>query len=98
MPLQASFTKKVFQFNFKARTSRGLMRDKTSWFIKVWDDSDPSVKCIGECGPLPDLSIDARPDFEEVLQTVINNIIQHQPALHYRFGGQATQHTHTSTP
>lgn len=72
MSLQASWSKRVFQFNFKARTSRGLMRDKTSWYIRVWDVREPGVEGIGECGPLPGLSIDARPDFEEILQSVID--------------------------
>jgi o-succinylbenzoate synthase len=72
MPLQASFFKKVFKFNFKARTSRGLMKDKTSWFIKLWDSQAPSVFGLGECGPLPALSIDAGPDFESLLAGIIN--------------------------
>ena len=71
MSLQATFTQHVFKFNFKARTSRGLMKDKTSWFIRVWDEKDPSVAGVGECGPLPGLSVDARPDFEDVLAGVI---------------------------
>jgi o-succinylbenzoate synthase len=71
MSLKASYTKKVFQFNFKARTSRGLMREKVSWFVKVWNDADPSIFGLGECGPLPGLSADAVPDFEEILKTVL---------------------------
>jgi o-succinylbenzoate synthase len=74
MALQASFTKKVFHFNFTARTSRGRMNDRTSWFIKVWDESQPGIFGIGECAPLPGLSIDAKPDYEEVLQRVINGV------------------------
>ncbi len=74
MSLRASYFKKVFVFNFKARTSRGLMKDKTSWFIKLWDDKSPSCFGIGECGPLPGLSPDARPDFEEKLQTTVDSI------------------------
>lgn len=74
MALQASFTKAVFKFNFKARTSRGLMRDKTSWFIQIWRDEKPEVIGIGECGPLPGLSIDDRPDFESVLQEVVERL------------------------
>jgi len=74
MSLKASFTKKVFHFNFDARTSRGRMRDKTSWFIKVWDESRPPVFGLGECGPLPGLSIDDKPDFETVLSSVISKI------------------------
>jgi O-succinylbenzoate synthase len=78
MALQATFVKKTFQFGFKARTSRGLMRDKTSWFIKLWDDRDPLVTGLGECGPLPGLSIDARPDFEDVLRETLQTISDQQ--------------------
>ena len=74
MALKASYFRKVFRFNFKARTSRGLMKDKISWFIKLWDEKDPSVFGIGESGPLPSLSIDARPDLEDVLKTCIEKI------------------------
>lgn len=74
MALKASFTKKVFHFNFTARTSRGRMNDRTSWFIKVWDESKSGIYGIGECAPLPGLSIDAKPDYEEVLQRVIDAI------------------------
>ena len=74
MALQASFTKKVFHFNFTARTSRGRMNDRTSWFIKIWDDAKPGVFGIGECAPLPGLSIDFKPDYEGVLQGVITQI------------------------
>jgi O-succinylbenzoate synthase len=74
MALQFSFFKKVFNFNFKARTSRGLMRDKTSWFIKVFHPEDPAMFGLGECGPLQGLSPDARPDFEEVLKSVLDKL------------------------
>jgi len=74
MALQASYFQKVFKFNFKARTSRGLMKDKTSWFVKLWDDQNPSVFGIGESGPLPGLSIDAKPELEEVLKKCIEKI------------------------
>ena len=47
------------------------MKDKTSWFIRVWDEQDPSIAGVGECGPLPGLSVDARPDYEGVLAGVI---------------------------
>ena len=72
MALKASYTKKTFRFNFDARTSRGEMKDKVSWFIKIWDERYPNVVGIGECGPLPGLSIDHRPDFEEKLSASLN--------------------------
>jgi o-succinylbenzoate synthase len=74
MSLQASYFKKVFHFNFKARTSRGLMKDHDAWFVKVWHEADPSVFGIGECGPLPGLSIDANTDLENVLAEVVSKI------------------------
>jgi O-succinylbenzoate synthase len=74
MPVHAGFFKKVFRFNFKARTSRGLMKDKSSWFIKIQDRDKPMVFGLGECGPLPGLSADDRPDFEEALAGIIDQI------------------------
>lgn len=74
MALQASVTKKVFEFNFAARTSRGRMKDRTAWFIKLWDNANPSVFGLGECAPLPGLSVDDRPDYEEVLSSVVRNV------------------------
>ena len=72
MSLRATYFKRVFEFNFKARTSRGLMRDKTSWFIKVTDNNS-DVFGIGEAGPLPGLSIDAIPDFENRLSGIVDS-------------------------
>lgn len=74
MPLKADYIKKTFQFNFKARTSRGLMDDKVSWFVRIWHSDSPSVIGIGECGPLPGLSIDHKPDFEQVLKQCVDRI------------------------
>jgi o-succinylbenzoate synthase len=50
------------------------MRDKTSWFITIRDDGSPDVVGIGECAPLPGLSIDSRPDYEEVLNAVVKKV------------------------
>lgn len=74
MSFCASFKKEVFNFNFNARTSRGLMKDKTSWFIKIWREGNPNVYGIGECGPLQGLSVDDRPDFEHVLNEVVEKV------------------------
>src|ERR671912_600297 len=74
MALKAEYFKKTFLFNFRARTSRGVMRDKTSWFVKIYRDSDPSIFGIAECGPLPGLSVDAVPDFEDQLAACLEKI------------------------
>lgn len=79
MALRAAITKKVFEFNFVARTSRGRMKDRVSWFIKLWDDANPAVFGLGECAPLPGLSIDDRPDYEAVLNEVAGNVSTLKP-------------------
>jgi O-succinylbenzoate synthase len=74
MTLQASLIKKTFHFDFDARTSRGAMKDKNSWFIKIWDDKNPDVFGIGEYGPLPGLSMDYVLEPEEALNVVVDKI------------------------
>lgn len=54
--LRASYHSQVFDFVFKVRTSRGEMKRKTSWFLKIWDDENPGTAGVGECSPLPGLS------------------------------------------
>jgi O-succinylbenzoate synthase len=78
--IKATLHKKVFHFSFEARTSRGLMRDRTCWFIKVFDDADPSVFGIGECAPLPALSPEFTDDFESRLKEFVDGFTDiHQP-------------------
>jgi O-succinylbenzoate synthase len=45
-----------FDFCFDARTSRGPMKQKISWFILLSHSAFPERVGIGECGPLPGLS------------------------------------------
>lgn len=74
MSLSGSFFSKTFVFRFDARTSRGPMRDKRSWFIRILDTHMPGVVGLGECGPLPGLSVDDVPHFETVLSDVMRQI------------------------
>ncbi|HEX8039709.1 MAG TPA: o-succinylbenzoate synthase, partial [Chryseosolibacter sp.] len=74
MSIAARCFKKIFHFNFKARTSRGLMKDKASWFIELRDPNLPAVAGWGECGPLPGLSPELNADFESVLNDVIAKV------------------------
>lgn len=74
MALTCAIHKRVFHFNFHARTSRGAMDTKTSWFIRVYDDMLPEVSGYGECGPLPGLSIDDVPGYERMLHHVASAI------------------------
>lgn len=82
MSLQAGYTRHTFQFNFDARTSRGRMRDKTSWFIRV---AEGGVVGMGECGPLPGLSPDDSPEFETHLANLLR-AVEGQPMPSDVFG------------
>ncbi len=70
MPLQVHYQPYKLNFRFEAGTSRGVLTEKTSWLIKIYDDLQPTLIGMGECGPLSGLSIDDRPDFEENLQQI----------------------------
>lgn len=74
MALQTAYTSQVFHFNFQARTSRGAMRERKSWFVKIWDQTNPDVYGMGECAPLPGLSIDDVSDYELVLVEALRQL------------------------
>jgi o-succinylbenzoate synthase len=67
MPLRTSIHKYTLQFNFDARTSRGLMKERVSWFFKLWDDKNADVFGLGECAPLPGLSKESAEETEAAL-------------------------------
>ncbi len=72
MALQATFTKKAFHFNFRARTSRGAMTQRESWFLKIDDDKQPDCYGLGEAGPLPGLS----PELDNNFELKFNQIVE----------------------
>lgn len=77
MALQATFYKKTFHFSFQARTSRGSIKHKDSWFLKIWDDRNPEVFGIGEAGPVPGLSAEKPLDVEHHLENLTAAIVKH---------------------
>ncbi|NBP70054.1 MAG: o-succinylbenzoate synthase [Cytophagia bacterium] len=74
MTLQTAYTSQVFNFNFQARTSRGAMRERKSWFVKIWEETNPAVYGIGECAPLPGLSVDDVPEYEDRLREALRGL------------------------
>ncbi len=74
MALQASYTKRTFHFSFNARTSRGAMRQRDCWFLKVWDTRDPEVFGLGEAGPVAGLSPEKAGEVHDQLDKVVELI------------------------
>ncbi len=72
--MKADFVSRTFRFRFNARTSRGPMPDKTSWFIRLWSEDNPGVVGIGECGPLPGLSPEEPDRVPEILNELVDAI------------------------
>ena len=68
MSLRAVAYTHTLHFRFEAGTSRGVLTEKPTYFVKVFDSDNPEVFGLGECGPLKGLSTDDLPDFAEVLQ------------------------------
>jgi o-succinylbenzoate synthase len=80
-PFAASYKKHTLIFKKPAGTSRGVLRTKTVFFIRLTDRHQPDRVGLGECAPWPGLSIDDRPDFETKLAEVCDALTQgHTPA------------------
>ena len=69
--MQATYKKYILNFKRPSGTSRGVLTTKETWFL-ILEREDK--KGIGECGILRSLSIDDRPDYEEKLKWVCDNI------------------------
>ena len=59
---------KTLHFKQPAGTSRGIYTTRKVWYIVLTDKENPNHFGIGECAPLPALSCDDVPNYEEVLQ------------------------------
>ena len=69
--MQADYKKYILKFKRPSGTSRGVLTTKETWFLKITEGDKIG---FGECGILRSLSVDDRPDYEEKLQWVCNNI------------------------
>lgn len=74
MPLKTSYQKYILNFKFDAGTSRGVLKEKETWFIKIWDTNAPAIFGLGECGPLKKLSIDDRSDLGQQIAEILANL------------------------
>lgn len=72
--LKATWRPYTLHFTFEARTSRGAMWHKRTYFVEVWDDAAPDVKGVGECALFEGLSADDQPDYEQRLDSACRGI------------------------
>lgn len=76
--MKATFEKYILNFKRPSGTSRGIMTEKETWFLKLENNGK---KGIGECGILRGLSYDDNLDYTDRLKWVCDNIHLGQEAL-----------------
>ncbi len=69
-------SERTLHFKQPAGTSRGVYTTRHSYFLTVSDTNNPGVKGVGECATLPDLSCDAKPEYEVTLRQVCQMVEQ----------------------
>ena len=69
--MKATYSQYILDFKQASGTSRGVLKQKETWFIKLEDQGEWG---IGECGILRGLSCDDRSDYEEKLQWACDHI------------------------
>lgn len=92
MSLKADFCKHTLNFTFDAGTSRGVLRDRDSYFIRIKDEDKPEIFGIGEASPLKGLSIDFREDIaskiHQVTTEIENKVRNIQQLEHFIYSSQ----------
>lgn len=58
---------RILEFKQPAGTSRGIYNNRKVWYIHLSSIEHPERTGIGECAPLPNLSCDNVPNYEEIL-------------------------------
>ncbi|MEO9967687.1 MAG: o-succinylbenzoate synthase [Reichenbachiella sp.] len=68
MGLILDYRKLELKFKFDAGTSRGVLKTKTSWILKIFEKSDSKTFGFGEVSTIERLSFDYSVDFESELE------------------------------
>ncbi len=69
--MKAHYKKHILKFKRPGGTSRGVLKEKETWFIFL---TDGQKKGVGECGLFRGLSADDRPDYEDQLKDLCDRI------------------------
>ena len=76
----------LYNLHFKkaAGTSRGILLQKETWYISIWDDNNPNIVGKGECPIFRGLSFEDNAEYEKVLSWTCKNINMLYPYLEKR--------------
>lgn len=67
---------RTLHFKQPAGTSRGVYTTRRVWYLHLTSDSQPGREGIGECAPLPNLSCDDLPHYEQLLSDLCQEAAQ----------------------
>lgn len=76
--LRAEFRHRSLRFKEPAGTSRGTLTEKPSWFLFIYEDTNPAVQGVGECSLIPHLSPEWNMDLEGKLEELVRNVEEHE--------------------
>lgn len=76
--MKGSYFKYLLEFKRPSGTSRGVLLDKETFILEI---SENGRKGIGECAIFRGLSLDDRPDYEDKLKWLCENIAQNPETL-----------------
>lgn len=76
MKCKIDISERTLHFKQPAGTSRGVYTTRHSYYLTLTTDLEPDVKGVGECATLPDLSCDAKPEYEQTLRQVCQMVEQ----------------------
>lgn len=72
--LKADYIHYPLNFKRPSGTSRGILTEKDSWFIRIWDDRNLEIRGVGECSIIKGLSPDDREGYLDKLKEVCDQI------------------------
>lgn len=72
---------RVLRFKRPAGTSRGTYTERRVWYLRLTSPEYPGRVGIGECAPLPKLSCDDLPDYEQILSRICRKVEQQKGEL-----------------
>lgn len=69
-------SERTLHFKQPAGTSRGVYTTRHSYYLTLTSPEVPGIEGVGECATLPDLSCDAKPEYEVTLRQVCQMVEQ----------------------
>jgi len=75
--IKASWKKLTLDFKIPSGTSRGILTQKDSWIISIWNTNNSSIIGIGEASIIKTLSPEWDDNFETKVNTICETIEKH---------------------